>query len=298
MGGDKKAIFEEADPQLHCAFKKLRVDPHWNPSQSSANVDNLRDFWTRDISHVANQPSNKSGKAKKHCVKKIASNSGRMEPYQRDFLCSMEKLSFHSEVCQKRSCTCGDLRVKSVKKFNYANSSLQHRPLIREARFKLHHSEKDCKQVIRAARLKIFKRSNALHSKVNTKGSSWIKSKTLCIANESACPNQTFGATGKEHLDFKSLISDNELLKVKSTGEVNNSASFKSYRLQSDSANNITTQTDLNTPESAGNGLDLDLTCSQQARLDDMSVNELAGYFDDFVHIPKKMSSMAEMMYT
>ncbi|KAG8229236.1 hypothetical protein J437_LFUL007922 [Ladona fulva] len=45
-------------------------------------------------------------------------------------------------------------------------------------------------------------------------------------------------------------------------------------------------------------------SCSQQARmspsapLSDITINELAGYFDTFVHIPKKMSQMAEMMYT
>lgn len=38
-------------------------------------------------------------------------------------------------------------------------------------------------------------------------------------------------------------------------------------------------------------------TCSQQAR-DDITVDELAGYFENFVYIPKKMSHMAEMMYT
>ncbi|KAK7501189.1 hypothetical protein BaRGS_00007674 [Batillaria attramentaria] len=44
--------------------------------------------------------------------------------------------------------------------------------------------------------------------------------------------------------------------------------------------------------------LTMERSCSQEARLDEMSVNELAAYFDDFIHIPKKMSSMAEMMYT
>lgn len=40
-------------------------------------------------------------------------------------------------------------------------------------------------------------------------------------------------------------------------------------------------------------------SCSQQARIscDDVTMNELASYFDEFVHIPKKMSHMAEMMY-
>lgn len=42
-------------------------------------------------------------------------------------------------------------------------------------------------------------------------------------------------------------------------------------------------------------------SCSQQAAgnatADDVTIDELACYFDTFVHIPKKMSSMAEMMY-
>lgn len=44
-------------------------------------------------------------------------------------------------------------------------------------------------------------------------------------------------------------------------------------------------------------------SCSHQARLtatiscDDVTIDELASYFDVFVHIPKKMSHMAEMMY-
>lgn len=47
--------------------------------------------------------------------------------------------------------------------------------------------------------------------------------------------------------------------------------------------------------------------CSQQALnpalveeddVDDTTVEELAAYFDCLVHIPKKMSQMAEMMYT
>lgn len=43
-------------------------------------------------------------------------------------------------------------------------------------------------------------------------------------------------------------------------------------------------------------------SCSVQARLntpicDDTTIDELASYFDLFVHIPRKMSHMAEMMY-
>lgn len=42
-------------------------------------------------------------------------------------------------------------------------------------------------------------------------------------------------------------------------------------------------------------------TCSLQARISpppcDVTIDELASYFEEFVHIPKKMSHMAEMMY-
>jgi hypothetical protein len=44
-------------------------------------------------------------------------------------------------------------------------------------------------------------------------------------------------------------------------------------------------------------------SCSQQARINvnesefDVNVDEMASYFETFLHIPKKMSSMAEMMY-
>ncbi|XP_034947424.1 uncharacterized protein [Chelonus insularis] len=43
-------------------------------------------------------------------------------------------------------------------------------------------------------------------------------------------------------------------------------------------------------------------TCSVQARMSppsscDITIDELASYFEEYVHIPKKMSHMAEMMY-
>lgn len=48
----------------------------------------------------------------------------------------------------------------------------------------------------------------------------------------------------------------------------------------------------------------MEYSCSKQARFsqdfnfDDTTVDELAGYFENLVYIPKKMSVMAEMMYT
>lgn len=45
------------------------------------------------------------------------------------------------------------------------------------------------------------------------------------------------------------------------------------------------------------------LSCRQQAHaaaacLDDTTVDDLAGYFDQLLHLPKPMSDMAELMYT
>lgn len=42
----------------------------------------------------------------------------------------------------------------------------------------------------------------------------------------------------------------------------------------------------------------MERSCSQQARMDDVTMDELAGYFENYVYIPRKMSTMAEMMYT
>ena len=43
-------------------------------------------------------------------------------------------------------------------------------------------------------------------------------------------------------------------------------------------------------------------TCRQQAAVpvftDDTTVDDLAGYFDQMLYIPKPMSDMAELMYT
>ena len=40
-------------------------------------------------------------------------------------------------------------------------------------------------------------------------------------------------------------------------------------------------------------------SCTTQARnTEDVSATELAAYLEDYLHVPKEMSEMAEMMYT
>lgn len=213
-----------------------------------------------------------------------------------------EKLTFHSEVCQKRTCMCSELRLKARKDFNYASSSVQHRPLIREAKLKHHHSEKDTKQVLRAARLKIFKHGKQLDNKSSFKhtfgGHSVLTSPVL----SSAPSFPLFGAESKfvAGKDFQTLASGKSAVSSSSklTKEVKlethrSHTSAKRSREESSSseASNVCSR---NSFSDCGK----EMRCSQHAKLEDMSVDELAGYFEDFVHIPKKMSSMAEMMYT
>lgn len=96
---------------------------------------------------------------------------------------------------------------------------------------------------------------------------------------------------------FKALLPkiDTDILKAFDT------LSFKELRIQSPKPNSPNDSSGSTTKrENNSNN-----SCSIQARMepslysdcDDTSIEELASYFDLFVHIPKKMSSMAEMMY-
>lgn len=83
--------------------------------------------------------------------------------------------------------------------------------------------------------------------------------------------------------------NDNERLQQQQQ-EQSASASFRSAQLFDNTARNSHAEASVNN------------SCSHQARVGisqpcDVTIDELASYFETFVHIPKKMSSMAEMMY-
>jgi len=93
--------------------------------------------------------------------------------------------------------------------------------------------------------------------------------------------------------DFKSLINACEQLTLDRSNS--RSQNFSTDSFQTARTSPIT-----------GNNARLDLnslaSCSHQARINanppcDVTIDELASYFETSVHIPKKMSSMAEMMY-
>ncbi|CAH1165847.1 unnamed protein product [Phyllotreta striolata] len=103
-----------------------------------------------------------------------------------------------------------------------------------------------------------------------------------------------FGGKFSNTKDFKSLIRSYELLclrdkKSPPTGDAVEKSSFTQSR-------------SINADKCESSVPRCVETCSNQARLNahppcDITMDELASYFETFVHIPKKMSSMAEMMY-
>ena len=189
--------------------------------------------------------------------------------------------------------------MKSKKKLNLASTSAQHRPLVREAQFKFHHSEKDCKQVIRAAKLKIFKHGKGQETKGKVCGVPNMGAKSPVMSSVDKFP--VFGATSDNQCsDYASVTGSSSAKK----DETKSAFYFKGYRSRSGVRPRTKRSSEFANGASSlsgsvsGTDCNLDMSCSQEARLDDTSVDDLAGYFDDFVHIPKKMSSMAEMMYT
>lgn len=118
-------------------------------------------------------------------------------------------------------------------------------------------------------------------------------------------------------IDFKSLVNDCSNMSLSSTlNASSDKQSFGLHRtkgvqmLQPNAMVNVNSELDssgianvnsnvMNTSMSSNSSTSS--TCSQQARMNssscDVTIDELASYFETFVHIPKKMSSMAEMMY-
>lgn len=111
-----------------------------------------------------------------------------------------------------------------------------------------------------------------------------------------------FMATSYRHIRFSpstsSISQSSKMVKRKKDHRKEGTKS----RPISDSTNTYPTRLPSNQPIGSQS-----TTCSQQARMvgtshvssgtDDVTIDELASYFDLFVHIPRKMSHMAENMY-
>jgi hypothetical protein len=228
----------------------------------------------------------------------------RMEPYPQEVIFSMQKISLDHETCENQQCMCSKQGSQrgAEKTYNYAKVATLTPPprkYIREARLKYHHSEKDRKHVIRAARLKLMKpgrQSDKIPLQVKEAKPAGVG----CDVNSQASSNFLFGSECKTNLqNFSSLMPSSREsrkdLECTSLHKKLKSSSHKHHFRSKTDPGDFTMGADASKNRNADQYLER--SCSQEARLDDMSVNELACYFDDFVYIPKKMSSMAEMMY-
>lgn len=121
------------------------------------------------------------------------------------------------------------------------------------------------------------------------------KSEHCKCRNGAAC-GKSFSRKKKKHPNKRNFIID------KSSGSETNTSLLPGLH------ENVSDERDLVTSQICSNKnlLDHRLAFSgqcgaehnSQEHVDDITVDELAGYFDNFVYIPKKMSHMAEMMYT
>lgn len=101
--------------------------------------------------------------------------------------------------------------------------------------------------------------------------------------------DRLFGNTCQNDQDFKSIINGCEQLNI-------NPCDFKKFS----SASFLSARSPSKFQKSDNSNVGT--SCSTQARMStgtpcDVTIDELASYFETLVHIPKKMSSMAEMMY-
>lgn len=107
-----------------------------------------------------------------------------------------------------------------------------------------------------------------------------------------------YSSSKSDNQDFRSIIDGCQQLSLANINDGVQDFSLQSFH----QARTTSTQNNTNNQRSDNNGAVI-TTCSHQARMSvappcDVTIDELASYFETFVHIPKKMSSMAEMMYT
>ncbi|XP_071117233.1 uncharacterized protein [Haliotis cracherodii] len=322
MTKEEESEGSDSDPGLHLALKKLKVDPNWDESKVLEGTVSykLRDLWAGETESRADHEV--SPKRMKH--QRLSPEKTRVDPYPVDCVTSLQKLCLSKEKCTKKFCTCVINNSPSTSgsprhKQNLAHVAVQQRKLIREARFKLHNAQKDKRQVIRAARLQLSQKT-VVSSPACENSPKKIPPKCIRV---SCASSKVFGSNASQGLANFSSLSANPTSKPEDA--TSSRFEFNGYReLQMSSTPGLEfppatkrcvdsvagavsdTRDSPHPPQPDRDTATRDTTgevpaaksCSQEARLDDLSVNELAGYFEDFVHIPKKMSTMAEMMYT
>ncbi|XP_050401190.1 uncharacterized protein LOC126818056 [Patella vulgata] len=294
MTHDESDDEDKDGENIHLSLKKLKIDPDWDSSSISEHSQcvDIHRIWLGETSNNCKP----SPKRPKHRV----SPSRRTEPYPADCVVSFERLCLRKEKCNKKWCLCKYDKSKLVsttfdQKLNYAVAVGSQRKLIHDARLKLHHAQKDHRQIIRAAKLQL---NEAKKIKANREHSKKVRDKSML---KSSYPRTIFGSSSK--MVAKNFSNVDSVNKLACDSELPDKHEFKGYRAGT-SGFCFTSKDGANTSNKPGSSSTdtspnkVEKSCSQEASIDDLSVDELAGYFDDFVHIPKKMSVMAEMMYT
>lgn len=302
-------------------------------SDLSISVDVPESFATPDTStkYCASSASKEESTSPSGASRKIKTgrSSDRVSPYKkRDELLQLQKLNLSNEACLKQGCDCMKANHSSESKLNYAHACKDvdkkfSNDVIKEAKLRLHNQQKDQREVIRAARLKIHKHNLAKSVTAKAPAVSSVNYK------------QVFAdAQSKKMLSFGSLAAEAKSVEPSENKEESaSSASFDGQSFQTlrrdtramtpsaASARQVSDTLDLGQLSSTlpdvppvsshsssrhcavhqqCSGRPCSCSCAQQALMtpDDLTVEELACYLEDFVYIPRKMSSMAEMMYT
>lgn len=221
----------------------------------------------------------------------------------------LESLSLSGAECPSGTCHCNKRRIQEG---NILHRTMFKRPILQRSRLGC-FSRKVLKDPV--LRLKDSNVDNSCGVKINCLQNDITNNLPVDLSN---CTGKILGCNeSNKPTDFKCLVNNNS--SVIGNNNSNDIYSGPSYiELRTKKEKNITVPIKRRGAKvcvkcsDAGLPCDMKLpqktqsssSCSLQARLtspplqcDDTTIDELASYFDLFVHIPKKMSHMAEMMY-
>lgn len=230
---------------------------------------------------------------------------------------SLETLSFKQEPCFNNKCCCNRkhkrknidaqttkiVPLSSVKKLSFKHYSLQY-----ESNYKGKQKHRSGGIVKRPLRF-TFDQQREKHLEKMMQHHFKFKGDIL---------KKIFGSLSHNEKNFHELSQSAHLSCATGKSEFGNFASFdNNYSGRIRNRNfcavgncDVKDQQDINlesvlpvdtwnnTTASNNGNIPVSLPCSQWSRVDDWTVDELAGYFENYCHIPKKMSEMAKMMYT
>lgn len=219
---------------------------------------------------------------------------------------ALETLSLSAE-CPSGSCLCNKKDKTHKQNISFIHKTLYKKPIIQRSR--LGHINR---RVLRAPVLQLKEIPNnwkSFEMPLNSMCHLKTCKSTLDISRNST--GKILGLGVSNQTDFKSLLCGQKQ-PVKSVAYSRPSfVGIRTHRSKNvlcsttkKKQKNCTHCMESDSPaaESSSTLKAQSSSCSMQARLstptcDDTTIDELASYFDLFVHIPKKMSHMAEMMY-